>query len=63
MKRLKVEYSNKNGSATDIDMELDKKIREFFESLGFTQTGQGMDLRTHKRDLGFVEAPADTEPF
>ena len=63
MKTIKVVYANEDKSVIDIDPEFDKRIRAFFEHEGFMGTGQGVNLMTQERDLGFKELKADEEPF
>lgn len=45
--KIKVTYDER------IDSVLDKKIREFFKSLGYKWTGQGRDFTTNIRDISF----------
>ena len=57
--KIKVLY---NVEETDgIDMELDSKVQEFFESLGFESTGTGTDLRTSERDLCFERTEVNAQ--
>ena len=45
--KIKVEYQG------PLDMELDKKIRAGLEAIGAKWIGQGTDLTTGFRDIGF----------
>ncbi len=54
MTTIKVIYKEEPFSKIGIDSELDEKITAFFKKLGFEWTGQGFDLQTEERDIGFV---------
>ena len=45
--KIKVEYSG------PLDMDIDKKIRSGMEAIGGRWIGQGTDLTTGIRDIGF----------
>ncbi len=47
--KIKVTYNKR------IDIELDKKIRKFFQSLGYKWYAQGTDFSTGIRDICFEE--------
>ena len=46
--RLQVTYKS-----PEIDVELDKKIENFFESIGFRRWASGYDLLSFERDIAF----------
>lgn len=48
-KDLKVYYKSEEG----IDVEFDKKIEEFFKSLGYSRWASGCNIKTGVRDLAF----------
>ena len=52
--KIRVIYKEVPSGAIKFDADLDKKIQDFFEGLGFEWTGQGFDLRTNERDISFV---------
>ena len=45
--KIKITYTG------GIDRDLDRKILDFFEGLGFVWTGQGIELENHIRDIAF----------
>ena len=49
MTKIKVTYTG------GLDTGLDKKIRKFFERIGYRWTGQGMEIKTQIRDITFED--------
>ena len=53
MIRVKVTYHEEPKGEMALNLELDKKINAFFKSIGFEWTGQGFNMETYVRDMGF----------
>ena len=52
MLHLQVIYQEEPGNA-DVHPDLDRAIKDFFEGMGFTHTGQGIDPKKNERDISF----------